>query len=899
VSAVFSLTPRLPDRDALARAAARHHQGRGDHAVAVAALRRWAPTRASANAVTAWASAHGLHVDHAGGWSITVSAAPDVIARAFGVQLVQDRSFFEPNGPARYLRAATAPQVPAELRSAARSVIGLDERPVVRSHATGSDGHQPATLRSAYSQLGGTTAGTGITVATVQFAPWRPSVLTTWAANKGIADPIAGGRVTTVSVNGAPATCTAGNCTNSGEVEVALDTEMILAAAPASSQRVYVGGNNAAGLVDTYSAIADDAESGAVQVASSSWGSCEWQYTKQGQPGLDLLADVRTQVQRIVSAGATLFAATGDFGSNDCFGSSGTPPSTAVDAPASFPETIATGGTALTSSTLPVYDPDPACATGFCEYGWGDGNPANGGSGGGNSAVYTRPSYQSGVLTGAGNVRMLPDISAVGDPNTGLSTFSDNFGWAIIGGTSAAAPINAGMLAAALWNQGMASGAGDIHTQLYGAPSTDFRDGISGAYPAGSATSGDNGVYTAVVGYDRVTGLGSPLWQALVPDLGLTPSTYHTRASPTRVMDTRDGTGTGVGIAPIPSKGKVTLTLPGFVPVGVSSVVINVTVPSPSKGSFLTVFPGTGAAPNSSNINFTAGTTIANLVTVQVRADRRVSFYNNAAAAVHALADMAGYYLPNENESTYHALEPTRVLDTRLPNNTGPPVPAQTSHLLTLPATIGTESLVGADSVVLSVIAVGPTAGGHLTVYPGPPATPPTASNLNFATTKTVPNLVAVGIDSQRRLSIYNSAGGTVHVVVDIAGFFTPDLTGGTFVPSSPRRIMDTRSNIGGVGSTPIGAHLQRALTLPSWVPVGVSAVVVNLAVTQATRSGFLTAFPGTGSPPTASNVNFVAGVTRANLAVVAVGADRTLSFYNGSSGTVHAFADLAGYYLD
>jgi subtilase family serine protease len=895
MSVAVALTTRVPNSDALRQAAKRQFHNAAERAASVEKLRRWAPAPAAAQTVTAWAAAHGLHVDQVGHWIVSLSAAPETLAHAFDVRLVRDRSFYEPMGPARYLRAATPPAVPAALHSAASAVIGLDERPLLRSHATGADGYQPGTLRSAYTQVGGATAGTGITVGTVQFAAWRPSVLTTWATDKGIANPSA--RVTTVSVNGATSTCTAGTCP-SGEVEVALDTEAILAAAPMASQRVYVGANTAPGILATYNAMADDAEAGLVQVASSSWGTCELTYTSQGSGGLTLLSNLRTAVQRLVGAGSTLFAATGDFGSDDCYPSS----NDAVDVPSSFPETIATGATALASSTLPTYDPDETCTTGFCEYGWGDGTPAHGASGGGNSAVYARPSYQSAVLPAAGTKRMVPDISAVGDPHTGVSTYSAGLGWRIIGGTSASAPLNAGMLAAALWNQGITAGVGDLHGALYNAPSGDFRDAISGAYGGGS---GDNGTFVAGVGYDRVTGLGSPLWQALVPDLDLQSSTYHTLPSPLRVLDTRTAGGGGV----IVSKGVRVLNLsasPASLPAGTSAAVLNVTITAPTKSGYVTAFPGSGGKPpTASNVNFAAGATIANLVTVQLRTDRKVSFYNGSAGTVHVVADLAGYYRTGTSESTYNPLDQSvRVIETReayADPSTGPAgaVPANTAYEYTVPASVGAADTSTANAFVLNVTVVAPQATGNLRVYPGTPGTPPTVSNLNFTANKTVPNLVTVGTEanSVRTVSFFNASAGTVHLVVDLAGYFTPATTASVFHPVSPRRVMDTRNDTGGVGTGPIGAQAVQALSLPAWIPVGVTAVIMNVTVTQPTSSGYLTVFPGSGTPPTASNLNFVAGETRANLAVVSVDASRVISFKNGSAGTVHALADVAGYY--
>jgi hypothetical protein len=77
----------------------------------------------------------------------------------------------------------------------------------------------------------------------------------------------------------------------------------------------------------------------------------------------------------------------------------------------------------------------------------------------------------------------------------------------------------------------------------------------------------------------------------------------------------------------------------------------------------------------------------------------------------------------------------------------------------------------------------------------------------------------------------------------------------------------------------------------------GVSAVVLNVTVTQPTAGGYLTVWGDQTAQPTASNLNFSAGQTVPNLVVAPVGADGRVAFFNGSAGTVHLIADVAGYY--
>ena len=81
-------------------------------------------------------------------------------------------------------------------------------------------------------------------------------------------------------------------------------------------------------------------------------------------------------------------------------------------------------------------------------------------------------------------------------------------------------------------------------------------------------------------------------------------------------------------------------------------------------------------------------------------------------------------------------------------------------------------------------------------------------------------------------------------------------------------------------------------------IPANVSAVALNLTVTQPTAGGYITAYPSGGSRPTTSSVNFTAGQTVANMAVVPVGPDGTIELYNGSAGTTALVADVSGYFI-
>jgi hypothetical protein len=121
----------------------------------------------------------------------------------------------------------------------------------------------------------------------------------------------------------------------------------------------------------------------------------------------------------------------------------------------------------------------------------------------------------------------------------------------------------------------------------------------------------------------------------------------------------------------------------------------------------------------------------------------------------------------------------------------------------------------------------------------------------------------------------------------------------GEFTPLTPQRVLDTRDGTGTTSTAPIGAgaSIDVQITGRAGVPTtGVTAVVLNATVTGPTNPGFITIFP-TGDPrPEISNLNFVTGLTVANLVTVALGDFGKISAYN-AAGSSHLIFDIAGYY--
>jgi uncharacterized protein YvpB len=367
---------------------------------------------------------------------------------------------------------------------------------------------------------------------------------------------------------------------------------------------------------------------------------------------------------------------------------------------------------------------------------------------------------------------------------------------------------------------------------------------------------------------------------------------------PTRILDTRFGTG---GVTTPLGPGATLdfqVTGAGGVPAsGVSSVVLNVAVTNTTSGSFLTVYPTGTPLPTAANLNWIAGQTVPNLVTVPVGSGGKITLYNGFGSA-DLVIDVEGWYGPSSTatrDGLYNALSPARLLDTRFGTGTGGrSAPLGQGQSLTLQATgRGGVPASGVSAVVMNVTATDPTSNSYLTVFPAGGSVP-LASNLNFVAGETVSNRVVVPVGSGGAVSIFNGFG-QVNVVVDVGGWFTDATTtvgGSRFVGLAPQRILDTR--LGGFGPFPPGGTGTITLTDPA--TMGITAVVMNATVTNTTAWSNLIVWPDNAGRPLASDLNYADHRTVPNLVVVRLGAAGGVNLYN-ASGFANLILDLNGYY--
>jgi hypothetical protein len=413
-------------------------------------------------------------------------------------------------------------------------------------------------------------------------------------------------------------------------------------------------------------------------------------------------------------------------------------------------------------------------------------------------------------------------------------------------------------------------------------------------------------VYTFTVAATNGDGTGpaSPPSNPVTPIQG---GSYHP-LPPSRILDTRDGTG-GVPATPLGPKGSLLLRVlgTGGVPAsGVSAVVLNVAVTNTTAAGYLTIYPNGAPQPVASSINWTAGKTVPNLVEVAVGLRGFVTIYN-AAGSADVIADVQGWVGVATNSMTrdglYDPIVPNRVLDTRDGTGGVPSMPLGAGKVLSIKIT-GTPNVpaTGVEAVVLNVTVTNPTAGSYLTVFPTGNAVP-LASNLNFTSGQTVANrvIVKLGIDPATNtfgwVSFYNAAG-SVDVIADVSGWFTDATSaagGSRFSGIVPARFFDSRDPAAGGPLGPGDVGTLEVTDNNGEPATGITALVINVTVTDPTAGSYLTLWPAGAPKPLASDLNWAPGETVANLVVVEL-SGASFNLYN-AAGWTDVVIDLVGFY--
>ncbi len=323
----------------------------------------------------------------------------------------------------------------------------------------------------------------------------------------------------------------------------------------------------------------------------------------------------------------------------------------------------------------------------------------------------------------------------------------------------------------------------------------------------------------------------------------------------------------------------------GQVPADAVGAALNVTVTNPVAPGFLTVYPCSDVAPVVSNLNYVAGQTVPNSVLVGVDADGDVCI--DTLATTDIVVDVSGY-IPF-GSPLVPLTQPERFLDTR--DGIGAPR-ARVGAGKVLQVPLAGRAGVPASSTMVgfNVTVVNPAGDGFVTVFPcGQPV--PETSTINFRRGQTIPNLTVAAIGDGGAVCLYSTVAADL--VGDVAAFLTGGSTGLTNL-SAPRRVLDTRIGLGGP-QAPIASDVRPLQVAGvAGVPQGATAAVVNLTATGSAGSGFAAAFPCGVGIPLVSNLNFAAGESVANGAIVALAADGTLCFT--ANTPVDIVVDVAGF---
>ena len=543
---------------------------------------RFGPTEAEYQAVITFAQTNGLTiVGTRGNRSVLdVEGSAADVNRALGITLhtwrhpVEHRDFFAPD---------TEPSVPANLSVSAIEGLSDYQLPHPLSHAAKPLQAQPLSgsgpsgylagndFRNAYA-AGTPLTGAGQKVGLLEFSSYYMIDITNYESTIGMTNRVPLSNVTVGS----------GTASSSQNEEVALDIEMAIAMAPQLTQVIVYEEKS----VNPSSILSRMASDNLAKQLSSSWS---W----SGGPS----SGVDTQLKQMITQGQSFFQATGD---SDAYTGSQPLDNTAQSvSPVDSTNLTAVGGTTLSMNGSGA-SRSSETVWNYAPYG---GTYANEGSGGGISAYYTLPAWQSGVSMasnqGSATWRNIPDVAMAGDSIYVAYGNGNNGGAA---GTSCAAPLWAGLTA--LINQqaaahSSASTVGFLNPALYNIGtnanySACFYD-ITTGNDTGTNTAG---LFNAVTGYDLASGWGTPNGTNLINALAPAPGILVQPVSQTVIGGTNVSlTAAVLGQPPLAFQWRLAGTnLPGAttLPLALSSVTTN------NAGSYTLVITNVAGAITSS-----------------------------------------------------------------------------------------------------------------------------------------------------------------------------------------------------------------------------------------------------------------------------------------------------------
>ncbi|MFI0719789.1 LamG-like jellyroll fold domain-containing protein [Streptomyces sp. NPDC021224] len=529
-------------------------------------------------------------------------------------------------------------------------------------------------------------------------------------------------------------------------------------------------------------------------------------------------------------------------------------------------------------------------------------------------------------------------LSQDGTSYSGVSIRATAGGWQASlstadGSTSAADVITGGRTQLNTWTHltltyNSAIGVADLYvndtyvaTGAHAAPAS----GASGGFHLGSDLVGKNRAdfYAGQVADVQV-------WagHAIAPPQPSTPPGYHQAVTPTRILDTRTAAGlvhashnVTAGTATVPGGSVVQLQISGDtvtpavagaptkIPASVTAVAVEVTAANEQDHGYVTAYADGAQQPLSSSTNFAPAVTTTGYQIVPVGGDGKIDLYThgNTTSDIALIVDLTGYFTSDATltgDETYHPL-PTasRILNTSVSTAgtsltaTGT-VPANTTFTLDVAGKGGIPA--NATGVALNITTSGATSAGYLGVYANGSTPADPVTSLTYGTATPRASMAAdtpTGTGGKITVSNHN---GVTAVIVDASGYYLAGTSGQTYHAVNPTRLVVTSNGVGGLPPGPVTSNGTYTLSQADVRQITTAArptLALMLTEASGTDYGYLTAYPADGSLPPTSNLNWVAGDTNANLAVVPTSADGKVVFSNHSPGTLNLIVDCSGYF--
>lgn len=359
-----------------------------------------------------------------------------------------------------------------------------------------------------------------------------------------------------------------------------------------------------------------------------------------------------------------------------------------------------------------------------------------------------------------------------------------------------------------------------------------------------------------------------------------------------RIVDTINGVGTTKAVrGPASTTAVQVLGVGGIPATGVRAVLVDVATKQPTASTFLTLWSGDSATrPGVGTLDAMAGEQISNGAVVEVGANGKINLYNNAGNT-HVLIDVQGYFTSITGAAGSGGFVPTPTNPTVLSTLNGIGVPvgtlaANSSHTVSL---LGGIVPAGSPAVFADMQVGGATAAGFITTAPA--GVTGGASNLEYGV-GTSSSGTSIRLSADGRATIVNKGTTAVSMYIRLEGYFTASNTQGAGLRPKLTRLFDTVMAANSTVDVAVGGTNGLPLR-------GIAGAAINYSVSGPTESGYLKAWPLGAAEPGSSVAVWPADKYRTGMAVVKPGTDGKIRIKSYSTGTMHLYVDLQGWFAD